>query len=186
MGFGLLLLGYMTALSFFPNLSAIFMYLWPAVFVPMAGGIVMSAAFFKLQEYNIYFKITKYISVIYILVLIGLTPFLMMELSEGAEQRYMYISEIIKIFLLFAFHYFMLSGIHALAKSIDNPKILKSAKINIYLTYIYFGASILGILDFADIYYILAVILLGVIYYFRNLICIHRCFTQIGYEIHGE
>ena len=185
MGFGLLLLGYMTALSFFPDFSGIYVYMWPTIFVTMAGGAIMLAAFIKLGEYNIYFKIMRYISVIYILVLIGLTPFLIMELSEEAAQSYIYISKIIKIFLLFAFHYFMLSGIYAMAKSIDNQRVLKSARINIYLTYIYFGASILGLFEFAY-YYMLAVTLLGLIYYLMNLVCIYKCFTHIGYEIKGE
>ena len=186
MGFGLLLLGYMTALSFFPDLSAIFLYVWQAVFIPLAGGIIILAAFIKLQEYNIYFKIMKYISVIYILVMLGFMPFLIIEQTEEVMQYYIYISKIVKIFLMFVFHYFMLSGIYSLAKSIDNNKVMKSAKISIYFTYIYFGMSILGIFDFASIYYILTVLALSLVYFFMNLACIYKCFMQITYQGHDE
>ena len=180
----------MTALSFFPDLSAIFLYIWQAVFIPAAGGFIILAAFFKLQEYNIYFKIMKYISIIYILALIGFTPFLIIGRGEDFNFMFDYISKIIRIFILFAFHYFMLSGIYSLAKSINNEGILKSAKFNIYFTYIYFGLSILGIIDFGGdtikLYYISAVLLLGVVYFLRNFICIYRCYTQITYQGHDE
>ena len=176
----------MTALSFFPDLSAIFLYIWQAVFIPLAGGIIILAAFFKLQEYNIYFKIMKYVSVIYILVILGFMPFLIIERSDEVMQHYIYISKIIKIFLMFVFHYFMLSGIYNLAKSIDNHKIAKSARINIYFTYIYFGLSIFGIFDFTGMYYILTVLVLSLVYFFMNLACIYRCFMQITYKGHDE
>jgi len=80
----------------------------------------------------------------------------------------------------------MLSGIYALAKSIDNGKILRSARFNIYFTYIYFGLNILGIFDFVNMYYILTVLALTLIYFFKNLICIYRCFMQITYKGYDE
>ena len=174
MGFGLLVLGYMTVLS------AVYIYVWYAVLIPVIGAFVIFAAFCKLQEYNIYFKISKYISILYVLVLIGLIPFYIME------QDIDYISKIIRILVLFVFHYFMLSGIHKLASGVDNQKISKNAKLNIYFTYIYFGTGIFGISGFGGIYFALLEFAMGLVYFFCNLLCIYRCFLQITYEGHDE
>jgi hypothetical protein len=186
MGFGLLLLGYMTMLGSFPDSSAIYMYMWYAVFIPVSGGFIILAAFFKLQEYNIYFKIMKWLSVLYVLVLLALMPFYIMELSDEVNAVFDYTSKIIRIFLLFAFHFFLLTGIHALAKSVDNQQILQSAKLNIYFTYIYFALCIFSIFGLAGTYYILLTFVAGLVYFCRNMLCIYRCFLYITYEGHDE
>ena len=185
MGFGLLLLGYMTTLSFFPDLSAIFLYIGYTIFIPVIGGFIILAAFFKLQEYNIYFKIMKYITIVYILALIGFAPFFMIEQSYEIMERFIFISRIINISVLFTFHYFMLSGIYNLAKNINNERISRSARFNIYFTYVYFGLTAASMI-FINVYYAYALVVLGLVYFFRNMLCIYKCFMQITYKGHDE
>lgn len=184
MGFGLLVFGYITVIGVFPDLPVYFNRY--AIFVAIGGGIILLASFWKLQEYNIYFKIMKYVSGVYILTMLGFMLFLIPEQSEEFMLAFMYYSKIIRIFLLFVFHYIMLTGIHTLAKSVDNVKILKNAKLNIYFTYVYFGLSIISIFDFTSGYYVLAVFLTGLLYYCRNFLCIYSCFQRITYKGHDE
>ena len=182
MGFGILLLGYMTMFGVFPDL---FMYNGYWVFIPIGGGLLVFAAFFKLREYNVYFRIMKYTAIVYILMLAGFAPFLIIGQSEEFMGYFGHISKIIRIFVLFVFHYIMLCGICALAKDVDNQKIYKSAKFNIYITYLYFGVCILGVFGL-PVWYYMAAVILGLIYFFRVLLCIHSCFVRITYEGHDE
>ena len=50
MGFGLLMLGYLSILG---NLPSSFVYYNFFIFIPITGGLIMLAAFSKLQGYNI-------------------------------------------------------------------------------------------------------------------------------------
>ena len=183
MGFGLLLFGYMTLLGFFPDL---FIYNGYGIFIAAGGGIINFAAYFKLQEYNIYFKIMKYISVAYILILCGFAPVLLIKRSDEFMYSFTYVSKIIRILFLFAYHYIMLCGIRGIAQSAGNIKISKSAEFNIKFTYVYFGAAVLSIFDFMPLYYGLSVMLSGVIYYFKIIGNIHDCFVRITYKGHDE
>ena len=185
MGFGLLLLGYMTVLGFFPDMAALYLYIGYLLVVPLIGGGVMLAAFLKLQEYNIYFKAMKYVAVIYILAAVAYVPFFMFERDASVMDIFMLAYRIINICVLFTFHYIMLSGIRALAASVDNRRIAGSAKSGIYFTYVYFGLGAVGLI-FINLFYTVFVIAVGMIYFFKNLACIHRCFLQITYEGHDE
>ena len=185
MGFGLLLLGYMTVLGFFPDMAAIYLYIGYLLVIPAIGGGVMLAAFLKLQEYNIYFKAMKYVALIYMLAAISYAPFFMFERSDAAMDMFMLAYRIVNICVLFTFHYIMLSGVRVLAESVDNRRIAGSAKSGIYFTYIYFGLSAVGLL-YINLFYTVFVIVLGIIYFFKNLACIYRCFLQITYEGHDE
>ena len=182
MGFGLLLAGYISVLGFLPDMFVYYDYL---IYIAVAGGLVMLAGFVRLREYNIYFRIMKYICIVYILILLGFTPFLVIKHSDVFMQDFMFISKIIRIFLLFIFHYFMLWGILSLAKSIDNTKVIKGAKRNIYLTYIYFPASLLGLFNISDAYYYIP-IFLGLIYFGMMIIVLFSCYSRITYEGHDE
>lgn len=183
MGFGLLIIGYISVLGFFPDL---FIYYSFTIYIAVAGGLIMLAGFVKLQEYNIYFKIMKYIGIAYILILLGFTPFLMLHHSDSFMQDFMYISKIIRIFFLFIFHYFLLSGILSLAKSINNVIVERSAKRNIIITYIYFIATVLGIFSIFDAYYIAGMLIFGLIYYFMTMAVLFSCYMRITYEGHDE
>jgi len=185
MGFGLLLLGYMTVLGFFPDMSAIYLYIGYALVVPVVGGVIIFAAFLKLQEYNIYFRIMKYIALIYIFMIIAYVPLCMFERDYLVMQLLIRLYRIISIGVLFTFHYIMLLGIRTLASGIDNQRIARSAKINIYFTYIYFGLTIFGFI-FISLYYIIAVVIISLVYFVRNALCIYACFVQITYQGHDE
>jgi len=79
----------------------------------------------------------------------------------------------------------MLSGICALAKDVDNQKVYRGARFNIYFTYVYFGFTILGVFELGA-YYIIIALLMSLIYYVRVLACIYKCFVWITYEGHDE
>ena len=183
MGFGLLIIGYISILGFFPDL---YIYYSFSIYIAVAGGLVMLAGFVKLQEYNIYFKIMKYICVAYIVILLGFTPFLIPHHSEEFIQNFMYVSKIIRIFFLFIFHYFLFSGISSLANSISNVIVMKGAKRNIFLTYVFFIATILGIFSIFGAYYLIGMMLFGLIYYFMALVVLFSCYMRITYEGHDE
>ena len=182
MGFGILFFGYMTMLGVFPDLFVYHRYM---IFIPIVTGLLIFVAFFKLREYNIYLKIMMYITAVYILMLIGFAPFLIREQSEEFLHDFLFISKIIRTFVLFLFHYFMFKGIHALAIDVGSLRISRSAKSNLIFTYIYFGLSIIGVFEF-EVWYYIMMILLGVVYFIKNLGCIYHCFLQITYEGHDE
>jgi hypothetical protein len=98
MGFGLVIIGYLSVIGVLPD-SFVY-YNW-SVYIAVAGGLIMLAGFLKLQEYNIYFKIMKYICIAYILILLGFTPFVIPKYDETGNflQAYMLVSKIIRIFL---------------------------------------------------------------------------------------
>jgi len=187
MGFGILFFGYITMLGVFPDL---FIYtVWYSVFIPAAAGLLIFAAFFKLRGYNIHLKITMHITVLYILtvLVLGFAPFLIEARAESDELIYnfLYISKIVRTFVLFLFHYFMFAGIRALASDVGSLRIYKSANSSLFLTYIYFGLTILGVFDFEPWYYIMMLVL-TLLYFVKNLGCIYHCFLQITYDGHDE
>jgi len=182
MGFGLLIIGYISILGVLPE--SFLYYSW-GIYIAIAGGLIMLAGFCKLEEYNVYFKLMKYISVLYILILLGFTPFLILKHSKEFMVSFMVVSKIIRICFLFVFHFFLLSGISALAKEIENIKIEKKAKRNIYITYIFFGAFVLELFNIADIVAPI-MFLLGFVYFALTIILLYSCYMRITYEGHDE
>ena len=184
MGFGLLIIGYITVLGVFPDT---YIYYSFGIYIAVAGGLLMLAAFVKLQEYNIYFKIMKYICIAYILILLGFTPFVIPKHSEVFLNNFMFVSKIIRIFFLFIFQYFMLSGILSLAKSIDNVKVIRGAKRNIIVTYIFFAATVLEFFTlFNADYYIKIMVIFGLLYYILTISVLYSSYMRITYEGHDE
>jgi len=183
MGFGLLIIGYITMLGFFPDLIIYYNF---GIYIAVAGGLIMLAAFVKLQEYNVFFKIMKYVCIAYILILLGFTPFVIIKHSDAFMNTFMIVSKLIRIFFLFIFHYFLLSGIYALAKSIDNVKVEKSAKRTIYFTYIFFALTVLESFDIFGAYFMMLILCLGLIYWIMTLIVLFSCYMRITYEGHDE
>ena len=182
MGFGLLIIGYITVLGVLPE-SFIY-YSW-GIYIAVTGGILMLAGFCKLEEYNIYFKLMKYITIVYILILLGFSPFTLIYNSWENYQIFLIVSKIIRIFLLFVFHFFLLSGISALANQINNIKIEKKAKRNIYITYIFFGAFILEFFNITE-YVAPVLFLFSFAYYILMLAMIYSCYMRITYKGHDE
>ena len=182
MGFGLLIIGYITVLGVLPE-SFIY-YSW-GIYIAVTGGLLMLAGFCKLEEYTIYFKLMKYIAIVYILILLGFSPFTLIYNSWENYQIFLIVSKIIRIFLLFVFHFFLLSGISALANQINNIKIEKKAKRNIYITYIFFGAFILEFFNITE-YVAPVLFLFGFAYYILMLAMIYSCYMRITYKGHDE
>ena len=186
MGFGLLIIGYLSVFGVLPD-SFIY-YKW-GIYIAVAGGLLMLAGFCKLQEYNIYFKIMKYISIIYVLILLGFTPFLIPKHSEELMITFTLASKIIRICFLFTFHFFLLTGILNLAKEIENKIVEKKAKRNIYFTYIFFASFILELFNTSDLYYILIMQILfifGFVYFIITISTLYSCYMRITYEGHDE
>jgi len=181
MGFGLLVIGYITVFGVLPYS---FLYYSGGIYIAVGGGILMLLGFCRLEEYNIYFRAMKYISVAYILILLGFTPFLVPRHSEEFMAVFLIVSKIIRICLLFVFHYFMLSGILSLAKEIGNTKVEKKAKINIYASYIFFALFILEFMDNPVIG--IALFMLTFVYYCITLSTLYGCYMRITYEGHDE
>jgi len=187
MGFGLVIIGYLSVIGFLPD-SFIY-YSW-GIYIAVAGGLIMLAGFCSLQEYNIYFKIMKYITIVYILILLGFTPFVILKFNEELIISFTLISKIIRICFMFVFHFFLLTGIMSLAKEIDNTKVEKKAKKNIYFTYIFFGAFVLELFDIFDSSFIInmqiILFLAGLVYFIITLSTIYSCYMRITYEGHDE
>jgi len=180
MGFGLVVIGYLTV---FGTLPGSFIYYSWGIFIAVAGGFALFAGFYKLQEYNIYFKSMKYISAAYILILLAFAPFLIINHSDGFMQNFLFVSKVIRWLFLFVFHYFLLSGILSLSKEIGNIIIEKKAKRNIFFTYIYFFAFIF---EFFFTEAAIVMLVSGFIYYFLILAITYRCYMKITFEGHDE
>ena len=181
MGFGLLALGYFTMLGIFPTSP---IYVSYAILIPVLGGGIMFAAFRKLQVYNIYFKVMKYICGVYILILAAFAPFEIIYFNS-MQAAFIYVSKPIKILILFAFHYFLLYAINSLAKEINNPRIKRASQRNIYATYFYFSVSVLSLFPIFGSYTIhlqLFSMIFGIIYYFLILINLFLCYVGITTE----
>jgi len=186
MGFGLVIIGYLSVFGVLPD-SFIY-YSW-SIFIAVAGGILMLLGFIKLQEYNIYFKIMKYLTIIYILILLGFAPFLIIKNNENFIILFTLVSKIIRLCFLFVFHFFMLTGIKTLAKEIENTKVEKKAKNNILLTYIYFAAFVLELFILSNDSALLVaqiMFLFGFVYFIVTLSTLYNCYMRITYEGHDE
>jgi len=180
MGFGLLIIGYISIMGVLPYS---FLYYSGGIYIAVGGGLIMLAGFCKLEEYNIYFKAMKYISVIYILILLGFTPFLVPRHSEEIMEIFLIVSKITRICVMFAFHFFMLSGILSLAKEIENIKVAKKAKRNLYISYVFFS---LFILEFYLPVIWLILFALSFVYFFMIISTLYSCYMRITYEGHDE
>jgi len=181
MGFGLLLLGYLTMLGIMPTS---FVYSTYTMAIPIIGGGIMLAAFRKLQAYDLYFKAAKYVCIGYISVLVVLTPFEIIY-YQNMPIVYMYVAKIVRSAVLLLFHHYLLFAIHSLAKTIDNPKIKRASKRNLYVTYFYFVFSIVATLPVFGIYTIhlqLFSLILGIVYYFLILVNLFSCYMRITTE----
>jgi len=181
MGFGLLVIGYITVLGVLPY-SFLF-YSW-GIYIAAGGGLLMLAAFCKLEEYNIYFKAMKYICIIYILVLLGFSPFLILRHSAETTRMFLLVSKITRICVLFAFQFFMVSGVSALAKEVGNKTIEKKAKRVMYATYAFFAAFILEFINMLEISVFLLAFTL--VYYIMAFTLLYGCYMRITYEGHDE
>lgn len=181
MGFGLLALGYLSVLGVLPTS---FVYNSYAVAIPIVAGGIMFAALRKLQVYNIYFKAVKYICAAYLAIMVGLAPFLIIYHSD-MPNILLYISKAARILSLFAFHYFMLNAMYSLAKEIDNPKIKRVSKRNIYITYFYFSLSVATLFPIGgtfNVYLQVFSMIAGIIYYILILTNIYSCYMRITTE----
>jgi len=181
MGFGLLLIGYITVLGVLPES---FIYANWGIYIAVAGGFAMLAGFKKLEEFNVYFKLMKYISIIYILMLLGFTPFVIPKYSEEFMVAFAVVSKIIRICFLFVFHFFLLQGILSLAKEINNIIIEKKAKRNIFITYLFFSAFVLEFINTVEIFLIMFIF--GFAYFILMISTIYSCYMRITYEGHDE
>ena len=181
MGFGLLILGYITVLGVLPE-SFIY-YNW-GIYIAVAGGILMLMGFRGLEEFNVYFKAMKYITVAYIFILLGFSPFVVPRHSEEFMTAFTVVSKIIRICFMFVFHFYLLQGISALAKEINNIIIEKKAKRNIIITYIFFSATVFVALIMPAA--VPAMILVGLIYFALMVSMIYSCYMRITYAGHDE
>jgi len=180
MGFGLLLLGYLSVIGV---LHYFIYYTW-GIYIAIFGGLIMLAGLCRLQEYNIYFKATKYIGVAYVLILLGFSPFYVIYSSVTFSPAFLVISKIIRLGVLFPFHYFLLSGILSLAKEVENIKIARKAKRNIFITYLFFASFILEFLEEPAMIFVLFGFTF--VYFFMMLMNIYSCYMRITYEGHDE
>ena len=175
-----MIIGYISIMGVLPYS---FLYYSGGIYIAVGGGLIMLAGFCKLEEYNIYFKAMKYISVIYILILLGFTPFLVPRHSEEIMEIFLIVSKITRICVMFAFHFFMLSGILSLAKEIENIKVAKKAKRNLYISYVFFS---LFILEFYLPVIWLILFALSFVYFFMIISTLYSCYMRITYEGHDE
>lgn len=183
MGFGLLLLGYITVLGILPYYFAFYSY---GIYFAIAGGLVMLAGFCRLAEYNIYFKLMKYITIFYIVILLGFSPFLI--IYSGVTYSYIFItvSKIIRLCVMFAFHFFLASGILSLAKEAKNIIVEKKAKKNMYVMYAFFAAFFLEFFGIPEIILAPVLIAFTFVYFFMTVSMIFGCYMRITYEGHDE
>jgi hypothetical protein len=182
MGFGFLVMGYLSVLGVLPYFFVYF-YGW-SVYIAVAGGLIMLAGFCRLEEYGVYFKIMKYICIGYILMLLGFSPFLIINHSKETEELFIVVSKIIRICFMFAFHFFLLSGILSLAREVENVKIEKKAKINIYFTYVFFSMFIFEFFNIPSFSQLM--IIVTILYCISVISVLYSCYMRITYEGHDE
>ncbi|MCL2815402.1 MAG: hypothetical protein FWD23_12450 [Oscillospiraceae bacterium] len=182
MGFGLVILGYLTVLGVLPD-SFIY-YTW-SIYIAVAGGLIMLAGFCKLAEYNVYFAVGKYISIVYIFILLGFSVFVIPAYSRDFMIVFNTVSKIIRICFLFVFHFYLFSGISTLAKEIENIKIEKKAKRNIIITYVFFFCFIFEFFGVPEVFSVFMAGV-GIIYFILTAILLYGCYMRITYEGHDE
>ena len=181
MGFGLLIIGYISVLGVLPYL---YLYLSWSVFIAVAGGGFMLAGFCKLQGYNIYFKAMKYICIVYILVLLGGAPFYIFFADITYLPVFMLVSKIIRSCVMFVFHFFLITGISSLAKEIENTIVETKAKRGMVITYVFFSAFVLEFFNMAEFAAVLLVFTL--LYFILTLSLLFSCYMRITYEGRDE
>jgi len=181
MGFGLLVIGYISVLGVLPYL---YLYLSWSVFIAVAGGCIMLAGFCKLQGYNIYFKAMKYICIAYILVLLGGAPFYIFFGEITYSPVFMVVTKIIRTCVMFVFHFFLITAVSALAKEIENKTVAAKAKRNMVVTYVFFSAFVLEFFDMAEFAAVLLVFTL--VYFILMLSLLFSCYMRITYEGRDE
>ncbi|MCL2158230.1 MAG: hypothetical protein FWH48_02350 [Oscillospiraceae bacterium] len=179
MGFGLVIIGYLTVLGVMPDT---FVYYTWGIYIAVAGALIMLAGLCRLAEYNIYFKITKYICVAYVFILLCFAPFVILKLDAELTNSFFVVSKVIRTCLLFMFHFYLFSAVSALSHEIENIKLEKKAKRNIVASCVFFAAFALEI--FFPIDPFMAVLGLG--YYVFTLIFLYGCYMRITYEGHDE
>ena len=182
MGFGLVVIGYLTVLGVLPD-SFVY-YTW-SIYIAVAGALLMLAGFCRLAEFNVYFTVCKYISIAYVFILLGISPFVIPAHSREIMVMFGTVSKIVRICFLFVFHFYLLSGISALAREIENIKIAKKAKRNVVLTYVFFSFFIFELFGVPDQFFALMA-LFGLAYFALNLALLYICYMRITYEGHDE
>jgi len=182
MGFGLVIIGYLTVLGIMPN-SFVY-YTW-GIYIAVIGGLLMLAGFCRLAEYNAYFAAGKYVSVAYIFVLLGISAFVIPSHSPEMMSMFNVVSKIARICLLFVFHFYLFSGVSALAKEIGNAKIERKAKRNIVLTYIFFSSFVFELFG-VPLEVSAGLAVFGLVYCIIALSLLYSCYMRITYEGHDE
>ncbi|MCL1793554.1 MAG: hypothetical protein FWG34_06765 [Oscillospiraceae bacterium] len=182
MGFGFVIIGYLTVLGVLPD-SFIY-YTW-SIYIAVAGALFMLAGFCRLAEFNVYFAAVKYFSIFYVFILLLISPFVI--LAHGGETMMIFniASKIVRICFLFVFHFYLFSGISALAKEIGNTKIEKKAKRNVVLTYIFFSLFIFELFNLPE-QFSAFMALFGLGYFLLAVILLYSCYMRITYEGHDE
>ena len=122
-------------------------------------------------------------------MLLGFSPFLIIKKSDEFLAVFDYVSKIIRIFFLFVFHFFLLTGILALGKEVDNIKVIRAAKRNIVFMYIFFASFVLELFNISKESLVLIaqfMVIFGLAYFVVTMITLYSCYMRITYEGHDE
>lgn len=183
MGFGILLFGYLSVLGTLPSALIFGSYAMIAAF---AMSVLLVIALKMLSEFNVYFKITFIITIIFSALLLVSIPFEILKTGETVNVVYSAASRISRYILLLAFHNFLLQAIKKLALSVENNKIAKKAGRNLIITYVYFVFTITSFFDAPNDIVALAAIFLGIFVFLLNFTLLYSCYMYITYEGYDE
>lgn len=183
MGFGILLFGYFSILGTLPSALLFGSY---AILAAFAMSLLLVYASKKLSEFNIYFKITFTVTIIFSAFLLVSIPFEILKLSDTVNVVYSAASRVARYIILLAFHNFLLQAIKKLAASVENFKIAKKAGRNLVITYIYFLFTITSFFDAPNGSFMIAAVFGGIFVFLINFILLYSCYMFITYEGYDE
>lgn len=183
MGFGILLFGYFSILGTLPSALMFGSYAMIAAFamsIPLVFGLKM------LSEFNLYFKITFFIAVVFSALMFVSLPFEILKLGDTVNVIYSVASRIVRYIVLLAFHNFLLQAVKKLAVSVENTKIAKRAGRNLIITYVYFIFTIVSFFNAPNDIFAISAIFFGILVFLLNFFLIYTCYMYITYEGYDE
>ncbi|GHU34815.1 hypothetical protein FACS1894105_02420 [Clostridia bacterium] len=187
MGFGLLLIGYISVLGVYPNIN-IYTYVWAAL-IGIAGAIIAYFGACKLAEFGLFFRVFKVMTMAYIalVAILGTSDVLGINDPEsGAFAIFEGISLAVRILFLFAYHFILATAIKNLAREVGNGKTERAAKRVLFASYVYFPLTLLPMFISVSQELLIVEITAGLIYFGLNIVMLYSSFVRITFEGHDE
>ena len=139
MGYGLLILGYLTVLGMLPTSG--FIYVDFISFVPVFGCAFMLAGLWKLGTTDVFYKAAAAAVFLLLLVQTAFIPFEMIEPLSRHNETARIASLTARLAILPLFHILLLLALKRTALGMNDMERANRAERNLYLTLAYFAVA---------------------------------------------